>query len=121
MPQRIQYPSDVTDRQWQEIGSLLPSGRDCGRDRSTDLREVVNGINYRWKTGCVWRMLPHDFPPWPTIYTYFQRWQRDGTLKYIRETLLRRQPRRRFSRRTHPVNKVQSRNTEAEYFHTLER
>ena len=77
---RERYPSDLSDKQWRMIEILIPPERDRGRHRSTDLREVVNGINYRWSTGCVWRMLPHDSPPWATVYTYFRRWQGEGTL-----------------------------------------
>lgn len=87
---RRRYPSDLTDAQWWEIDPLLPLGYERGRHRTTDLREVVNAINYRWNTGCTWRMLPHDFPPWGTIYTYYRRFLRDGTLGEIRDVLLRR-------------------------------
>ena len=88
--QREPYPSDLTDAQWYQIEPSIPPEKDLGRHRSTDIREIVNGINYRWSTGCVWRMLPHDYPPWATVYTYFRRWQRDGTLREIREALIRR-------------------------------
>ena len=87
---RSPYPSDVSDKQWESISVVIPPGEERGRHRSTEMREVVNSINYRWRTGCVWRMLPHDFPPWATVYTYFRRWQRDGTLREIRDVLLRR-------------------------------
>lgn len=91
-PKRRGYPSDLTDAQWRTVAPLMPPDPKRGRRRRTDMREVVNAINYRWTTGCVWRMLPHDFPPWETVYTYFRRWQRDGTLIRIREVLLRRRP-----------------------------
>lgn len=91
--ERPPYPSDVSAEQWRRIAPLLPPDEKRGRRRSTDLREVVNGINYRWSTGCVWRMLPHDFPPWATVYTYFRRWRSDGTLPVIREELLKRRGR----------------------------
>ena len=89
-PTRSPYPSDVNDRQWESISVVIPPEEERGRRRSTEMREVVNSINYRWRTGCVWRMLPHDFPPWATVYTYFRRWQHDGTLREIRDVLLRR-------------------------------
>lgn len=88
--ERRPYPSDLTDAQWRRVARLIPPERKRGRRRRTDMRDVVNAINYRWTTGCVWRMLPHDFPPWETVYTYFRRWQRDGTLTPLREILLRR-------------------------------
>ena len=89
-PTRPPYPSDVNDKQWDSISVVIPPQEERGRHRSTEMRDVVNSINYRWRTGCVWRMLPHDFPPWATVYTYFRRWQRDGTLREIRDVLLRR-------------------------------
>lgn len=90
---REPYPSDITDGQWQRIAPAIPGEKPRGRLRDTNLRDVVNAINYRWRTGCVWRMLPHDFPPWTTVYTYFRSWQRDGTMQRIRAELIR--PRRR--------------------------
>lgn len=88
-PPRRRYPSDISDRTWGRMARQLPAYPPRGRKRSTDVREVVNGINYRWTTGCTWRMLPHDFPPWETIYGYFRRWMRDGTLRQLREILIR--------------------------------
>ena len=87
---RIAYPSDISERQWQRIKPRVSANHQRGRIRSTDIREVINGINYRWNTGCVWRMLPHDFPPWRTIYSYFHRWQQTGVLGDLRDVLLKR-------------------------------
>ncbi|MGH7129913.1 MAG: transposase [Planctomycetaceae bacterium] len=84
---RRSYPSDLADPLWRQIEPLLPAPPPRGRRRSTSLRDVVDGIVYRWDSGCTWRMLPHDFPPWPTIYTYYRRWQQDGTLARLREVL----------------------------------
>ncbi len=86
---RRPYPSDISGWQWRQVLAVLPPERERSRRRSTDLREVVNAINYRWSTGCVWRMLPHDFPVWTTVYMYFRRWERDGTLTRLRNILLR--------------------------------
>lgn len=85
---RNPYPSDISEAQWRQVEPLIPLSRESGRHRITDIREVVNGINYRWSTGCPWRMLPHDFPPWTTVYTYFRRWQREGLLPQLRDALL---------------------------------
>ena len=84
------YPSDLSDATWQTVAVMIPPEKDRGRHRSTSVRDVINGINYRWTTGCTWRMLPHDFPPWATVYTYFRQWQRDGTLNELRNALLYR-------------------------------
>ena len=62
------YPSDVTDEQWQIISKLLPPKKKRGR-RPVDRRAIVNAILYVNRTGCQWRALPHDFPNWKTVYT----------------------------------------------------
>jgi transposase len=88
--QRTAYPSDLSDKKWEKISPMISSQKVRGRNRSTDMREIVNGINYRWNTECVWRMLPHDFPPWETVYFYFKQWKNNGTLLKIRETMISR-------------------------------
>ena len=62
--ERNPYPSDLTDEQWLLIESHIPPGKSGGRPRSVVMREVINGILYLNRTGCSWRMLPHDLPPW---------------------------------------------------------
>lgn len=98
-PERRAYPSDPDDLQWRRLRALLPQPpAGLGRPRATDLRDIVAAINYRWATGCSWRMLPHDFPPWATVYAYFRRWERAGILPNLREILLRPFSHRRSSR-----------------------
>ena len=84
------YPSDLMDEQWSMIASLIPppkSGKAGGCPRKTDVREVVNGILYLNRSGGSWRMLPHDFPPWPTVHDYYRNWRRDGTWEKIHDAL----------------------------------
>jgi len=81
------YPSDLTDEQWKLVEPLLAPAKPGGRPQTTDLREVVNGILYLVRTGCSWRMLPHDFPPWPTVHDYYWKYRRDGIWNQIHETL----------------------------------
>jgi|GEM_PF-3330138 len=88
IPQRETYPNDLSDRQWSRVETVIPVDLRRGRKRKTAMREIVNTMNYRWSTGCSWRMLPHDLPPWSTIYTYFRHWLKDGTLKQIRGILM---------------------------------
>ncbi|MBL4885484.1 MAG: transposase [Planctomycetaceae bacterium] len=83
------YPSDLSDARWNFVEPLIQKESVRGRKRSTCMREVINAINYRWSTGCAWRMLPHDYPPWETVYTYFDQWKRTGKLWQIREVLIR--------------------------------
>ena len=62
------YPSDLTSQQWAVLKPLLPPARTGGRPRKTEMRSVVNAIFYRNRNGCIWRALPHDFPPWRTVH-----------------------------------------------------
>lgn len=84
---RKAYPTDLTDAQWQLIDPWLPPQQDGGRDREVDLREVINAILYRTRTGCAWEMLPHDLPPKSTVYEYYRAWQRDGTWQKVHDAL----------------------------------
>ncbi|MDP6495271.1 MAG: IS5 family transposase [Dehalococcoidia bacterium] len=81
------YPSDVTDEQWETLAPLLPPAKPRGRHRSVDLREVINGTLYVLRSGCPWRMMPHDLPPWGTVWWYFRQWRIDGTWERIHGTL----------------------------------
>ena len=84
---REPYPSDLTDAQWALIEPLIPPPKPGGRPRSVDVREVLNAILYLTRTGCPWRMLPHEFPPWGTVHYYARRWRLDGTWDRILTTL----------------------------------
>lgn len=76
---RKRYPSDLTDAQWAVLQPEIPPARPGGRPRKTNMREVVNALFYITREGGSWRALPHDFPPWKTVYNYFEEWKRDGT------------------------------------------
>ena len=82
------YPTDMTDTQWQMLESLLPPPKTGGRPRSVPLRDIVNAIFYIVVAGCAWRMLPHDFPKWKTVYHYFRIWRLDGTWEKIHAQLV---------------------------------
>ncbi len=84
---RLSYPTDLTHDEWQILDPLLPPPKPGGRPRQTDTREVINAIFYLLRSGCAFRLLPHDFPPWSTVYTYFRQWKKDGTWKKIHDTL----------------------------------
>jgi len=84
---RKPYPSDLTDEQWALLKPLLPHRGRRGRSRMTDLREIVNALFYHAREGGTWRALPHDFPPWKTVYNYFQWWGCDGTWQRLLKTL----------------------------------
>lgn len=84
---RPAYPSDLTDAQWARLVPLLPAAKPGGHPRTVDLREVINGLLYLLREGCRWRALPHDFPPWSTVYGYFWHWRRDGTWLRVHDPL----------------------------------
>ncbi len=84
---RKAYSTDLTDDQWDLLEPLLPSAKPGGRPRSVDVREIVNALLYVLRTGCPWRSLPHDLPPWGTVWTYFRQWRDDGTLDRLHEEL----------------------------------
>ena len=84
---RKPYPSDLTDAQWQELAPLLPAAKPGGRPRTVDMREVINAILYVLRSGCTWRMVPHDLPPWSTAWGYFRRWRKNGSWERIHDAL----------------------------------
>jgi putative transposase len=99
MPSRL-YETDLTDEQFAVVEPFLPRPKRTGRPPA-DLRRVLDAILYLVRTGCQWRMLPKDFPPWSTVHTWFRRWRRDGTWEKVNEAL-RQQVRRRAGRRPSP-------------------
>lgn len=86
---RQSYPSDMSDVQWQQIAAVLPGakGGRTGRPRTYALREIWNAIFYQARTGCAWRYLPHDLPPWGDVWDHFCRWRDDGTLELVHDAL----------------------------------
>ena len=84
----LRYASDTTDEEWAVIEPHLPPPADCGRTRETNLRDVVNAIFYIAQTGCQWRMLPKDFPPFTTVQRYFYAWRDRGVWQTINHVLL---------------------------------
>lgn len=84
----LRYASDLTEQEWQLIVPHLPSAKQLGRPRGTDLREAVNAMLYVLTTGCQWRLLPTDFPPYTTVQRYFYGWRDDGTWRRINHHLL---------------------------------
>ncbi len=99
--ERKPYPSDVTAGQWKLIQPSIPPPKWGGRPRAHDMRAVVNAMLYVVRTGCSWRQMPHDFPPWETVYRYFRHFQRDGTWEHMHDRL-RVQVRRKAGRKPTP-------------------
>ena len=80
------YDTDLTDAQFALVRPFLPQPKKMGRPPA-DLRAVLNAILYLVRSGCQWRLLPHDFPPWSTVHTWYRRWRTDGTWGRINEAL----------------------------------
>ena len=84
----LRYASDLTEQEWQLIAPHLPSAKPLGRRRKTDLRRVVEAMLYLLTTGCQWRLLPTEFPPYTTVQRFFYGWRDDGTWRRINHHLL---------------------------------
>jgi len=83
---RQAYPSDLTDAQWELLKKFLAAA-ERGRPREVNIRDVVDAIFYVNRTGVQWRFLPHDFPRWDVVYSYFRKWGRDGTWNQVQRLL----------------------------------
>jgi len=99
--ERKPYPTDLTDEQWKLVEPMLPRAKPGGRPRKADLREVVNALFYLVRSGCQWRMIPHEFPPWRTCYNYYRAWIESGTWDEI-VYLLRSEVRTQAGRNEQP-------------------
>jgi putative transposase len=86
---RKPYPSDLSEYQWANVGDLFPAAKPGGRPRKYANRDLADAVFYVLRTGCSWRSLPHDFPPWEAVYGYFRRWQADGTWRRVHDALRR--------------------------------
>jgi putative transposase len=86
---RKSYPTDLNRKQWELLKPAFPppAKEKGGRPREIPYREIVNALLYMTRSGCSWRMLPHDFPDWNLIYHYFYQWSRDGTLEQLNKRL----------------------------------
>lgn len=83
------YPSDVSNLEWEQIRCFFESKYRTGRRPKHDKRQIVNAIFYVARTGCQWTYLPKDFPPWKTVYTYFWTWQKQGLFENLHNELRR--------------------------------
>ena len=86
-PTRKPYPSDLSDAEWEVLQKLIPKPKGFGHPVEVDFREILNGIFYVQRTGCQWEMLPHDLPPYSTVYRYFQTWQRQGVWQQLHDQM----------------------------------
>jgi putative transposase len=86
------YASDLTDEQWHLVSPLLPRRKmgKAGRPRIVEQRDILDAIFYILRSGCPWRLLPHDFPPWGTVSSQFYRWRKNGLWQRLHDALRRK-------------------------------
>ncbi|MGJ5633719.1 IS5 family transposase [Nostoc sp. CALU 1950] len=99
---RKAYSTDLSDSEWKILAPLIPPAKFGGHPRTTDMREVCNAIYYHLKTGCQWDMLPGDFPPSSTVYSYYRKWQKRGIWEELNHAL-RDKVREKVGRSTQPT------------------
>lgn len=87
---RKNYTTDLSGEEWLILKPLLPEEKPGGRHRKWEMREIINAILYIARSGCAWRLLPHDFPPWQTVYDYFRKWRIYGLWEKINKNLRER-------------------------------
>ena len=81
------YPSDLTDAEWALLDPLIPKARQAGRPEKYAKRALLNAIFYLVRSGCAWRMLPNDLPPWKLVWHYFARWKKLGVWVQVNDAL----------------------------------
>jgi putative transposase len=81
------YASDLSDQEFAILAPLVAQKAGSGKQRTVDIREILNAMFYRLRTGCQWRMLPSDFPPWNHVWYYYRTWRNDGTLERINTSI----------------------------------
>jgi putative transposase len=87
---REPYLSDLTDAQWVLFEEFIPLPEVGPQERKHERREIVNAILYQKRTGCQWRYLPHDFPPWESVAKYYYQWRGDGLFERLNDELRKR-------------------------------
>ncbi len=99
---RQRYSTDLTDAQWKQVEPVLQRyhpAQHWNRDHS--LREILDALFYKLRTGCQWRNLPHDLPPWSTVHDYYRKWRKSGLLAHL-HAVLREQVRERAGKQAQP-------------------
>jgi putative transposase len=99
---RKRYPSDFTNTEWKKLQSIFPQKSGYGRPAKTDERDIWDSIFYVLRSGCSWRMLPHDFPKWKLVYYYFMEYKKKKVIEKVHD-ILRREIREKAGRRETPT------------------
>ena len=91
MAYRRRYPTDLSDVEWEQVEPLVPPVKQGGRPALHQRREIVDALAYWLRAGCAWRLLPHDLPPWQTVYHYWRIWRLEGRWEQILAVLRERE------------------------------
>ncbi len=75
------YPSDLADKEWLILGPLITPGKQAGHPQVIELRCIVDAVFYLLRTGCQWRALPREFPPWPTVFYHYAKWRTQVSIR----------------------------------------
>ena len=101
-PPRRRYSTDLTDAQWELVAPVMQQFHPSQHwNREHSLRELLNALFYKLRTGCQWRDLPHDLPPWSTVHDYYRKWRRSGLLERL-HAVLREQVRQQEQKQPQP-------------------
>lgn len=84
---KTSYPSDLNDEEWALLDRLIPKARKPGRPEKHPKRTILNAIFYLVRSGCAWRMLPNDLPPWKLVWHYFSHWKKQGVWAQLNDAL----------------------------------
>src|SRR5215210_9367339 len=95
------YPTDLSDEEWKHIEPSVPASKPRGRQRIHSPRQILNAVFYILRSGCPWRLLPREYPPWKTVYHYFRQWRINGTFETL-NAVLRERLRVRLGRNPQP-------------------
>src|SRR3712207_8363779 len=98
------YPSDLSDAEWAVLASLLPPVPRRSRPRLCAARHVLDAVFYVLRSGCAWRLLPREYPPWRAVYYWFRKWHTNGTFERLNSAL-----RERYTRSEEHTSELQSR------------
>jgi len=99
--ERQSYPDDLSDQEWDLVKNIMTKRTNArGRKVKYPKREVLNAIFYLLRSGCSWRLLPHDFPPWQAVYAQFRCWKQNGIFLKVYDCL-RRKLRKQLGRNAH--------------------
>jgi transposase len=102
---RRPYPTDLSESEWLLLEPYIPAVKCGGRPALHTRRELVDAICYVLRSGCAWRLLPHDFPPWRTVYHYFRLWRDAGIFERLNHSL-REEVRERAGRDRQPSGAI---------------